>query len=93
MRSVGDCYDNAMCESFCARLERELLDHVRFQRQAEARIAVFQFIEGWYNPHRRYAALSYLSSDQDERSVPGYPSRVKALTHPPNRGNDRGARR
>ena len=50
MGSVGDAYDNAMCESFFATLECELLEQCRFRTQAEARLAVFGFIEGWYNP-------------------------------------------
>ncbi len=61
MGSVGDCYDNAMCESFFATLECELLDRERFETRAEARMAVFRFIEGWYNPHRRHSALAYQS--------------------------------
>lgn len=61
MGSVGDCYDNAMCESFFATLECELLDRCRFQSHAEARLAIFSFIEGWYNPHRRHSSLDYLS--------------------------------
>ena len=56
MGSVGDAYDNAMCESFFATLECELLDRHRFQTQVEARMAIFEFIEGWYNPHRRHSA-------------------------------------
>ena len=56
--SVGDAYDNAMCESFFATLECELLDRRRFTTRAEARMAVFTFIEGWYNPHRRHSALA-----------------------------------
>jgi putative transposase len=67
MGSVGDAYDNAMCESFFATLECELLDRHRFQSQAEARLAVFDFIEGWYNPHRRHSALGYLSPLTYER--------------------------
>jgi putative transposase len=59
--SVGDCYDNAMCESFFATLECELLAGRRFRSQAEARMATFEFIEGWYNPHRRHSGLGYLS--------------------------------
>jgi putative transposase len=59
--SAGDCYDNALCESFFATLECELLDRYSFPSQAEARSAVFRFIEGWYNPHRRHSALRYLS--------------------------------
>ena len=61
MGSVGDCYDNALCESFFATLECELLDRQSFRTPAEARLAVFQFIEGWYNPHRLHSALDYLS--------------------------------
>ena len=68
MGSVGDAYDNAMCESFFATLECELLDRHRFRTQAEARLAVFDFIEGWYNPRRRHSALDYLSPMVYERS-------------------------
>jgi putative transposase len=66
--SVGDCFDNAMCESFFATLECELLDRRQFRTQVEARMAVFEFIEGWYNPHRRHSALDYLSPINYERS-------------------------
>ena len=61
MGSVGDAYDNAMCESFFATLECELLARCRFTSQAEARTAVFSFIEGWYNPARRHSGIGYLS--------------------------------
>jgi putative transposase len=61
MGSVGDAYDNAMCESFFATLECELLDKRRFASQAEARMACFSFIEGWYNPVRLHSALGYRS--------------------------------
>jgi putative transposase len=61
MGSVGDCFDNALCESFFATLECELLDRSTFQTPAEARLTVFQFIEGWYNPHRRHSALGQRS--------------------------------
>jgi len=68
MGSVGDAYDNAMCESFFATLECELLDRRKFKTKAEARIAIFQFIEGWYNPGRRHSALGYMSPINFERS-------------------------
>jgi putative transposase len=68
MGSVGDCFDNAMCESFFATLECELLNRQSFQTHVEARMAVFDFIEGWYNPHRRHSALDYLSPINYERS-------------------------
>jgi len=61
MGSVGDCYDNAMCESFFATLECELLDRRRFTDRAEAELAVFDFIEGFYNTRRRHSALGYLA--------------------------------
>jgi putative transposase len=66
--SVGDAYDNAMCESFFATLECELLDRTQFRSHAEARMAIFQFIEGWYNPRRRHSAIGYLSPVEYERS-------------------------
>ncbi len=47
MGSVGDCYDNAMAESFFASLECELLDQSRFRNHAEARADLFRYIEGW----------------------------------------------
>lgn len=67
MGSVGDCFDNAMCESFFATLECELLDRRRFKNQVEARMSIFEFLEGWYNPHRRHSALGYLSPAEFER--------------------------
>ena len=67
MGSVGDAYDNAMAESFFATLECELLDRRRFKSQVEARMAVFDFIEGWYNPRRRHSSLEYDSPISYER--------------------------
>ena len=67
MGSVGDAYDNAMCESFFATLECELLDRCRFKTQAEARRAIFEFIEGFYNPRRRHSSIGYLSPIDYER--------------------------
>lgn len=67
MGSVGDCFDNALCESFFATLECELLDLESFHAPAQARQAVFAFIEGWYNPHRLHSALDYTSPIQFER--------------------------
>ena len=67
MGSVGDAYDNAMCESFFATLECELIDRRRFRTKAEARLAIFSFIEGWYNRRRRHSGLGYLSPTDYER--------------------------
>ena len=67
MGTVGDAFDNAMCESFFATLECELLDRNTFHAQSEARMAVFSFIEGWYNPARRHSGIDYLSPINYER--------------------------
>jgi putative transposase len=67
MGSVGDCFDNALCESVFATLECELLDRTTFRTPTEARRAVFAFIEGWYNTHRLHSALGYASPAQFER--------------------------
>ena len=71
MGTVGDAYDNAMCESFFATLECELLDRTHFSSPSAAHSAVFQFIEGWYNPHRRHSALNYMSPMQYEKNYLG----------------------
>ena len=67
--STGDAYDNAMAESFFATLEREVINRRRFKSQAEARMAIFQWLEGWYNLHRRHSALGYLSPLNYERKM------------------------
>ena len=59
--SVGDAYDNALCESFFATLECELLDRRSFRRHAEARKAIFEFLEGFNNRRRRHSTLGYQS--------------------------------
>ena len=71
MGSVGDCFDNAMAESFFATLECELLDRRSFKNRTEARLAVFDFIEGFYNTHRRHSALGYVSPAEFERRARG----------------------
>jgi putative transposase len=68
MGSVGDAYDNAMAESFFATLERELLNRRNFRSQTEAKMAIFEWLEGWYNPHRRHSALGYRSPVNYERA-------------------------
>jgi len=67
MGSVGDCYDNAMAESFFATLECELLARTTLRNPREAELRVFQFIEGWYNPRRRHSGIEYLSPNNYER--------------------------
>lgn len=65
--AVGSCFDNAVTESFFATLECELIDRTRFTTRDQARSAVFDFIEGWYNHHRRHSYLGYLSPAEYER--------------------------
>ena len=69
MGTVGDAYDNAMAESLFASLEKELLKHRRFKSKVEARMALFEWIEGWYNPHRRHSSIGRLSPNNFERRL------------------------
>lgn len=88
MGSVGDAYDNAMAESFFATLERELLSRRRFKSQAEAKMAVFEWIEGWYNPHRRHSALGYRSPVNYERARERAASMTREPELPPPAASD-----
>lgn len=57
----GNCWDNAVVESFFATLKRELVADETFTTRDEARLAIFEFIEGWYNPKRMHSTLGYVS--------------------------------
>ena len=70
-----------MAESFFATLECELIDRCTFQTQAEARMAIFEFIEAWYNRKRRHSALGYLSPEEFERVAAKGASRPAATTN------------
>ena len=61
MGSIGDAYDNAMAESFFSVLQRELLDEQRWTSRRQLALAVFEWIEAWYNPHRRHTSIGSLS--------------------------------
>ena len=67
MGTVGDAYDNAMAENFFTTLEREVLSRRRFRSQAEAKMAIFDWLEDWYSPHRRHSALGRRSPVNYER--------------------------
>jgi putative transposase len=67
MGSVGDCYDNAVCEAFHASIKKERIYRQSWPTRAEARATVFEYIEGWYNPRRRHSTLGYLSPAQYEQ--------------------------
>lgn len=83
MGSVGDCYDNALCESFFATLECELLARVPLPTPPAARTAVFDFIEGWYNPTRRHSSLDYVSPIAFERQAIQAPTGLLGTEAPP----------
>jgi transposase InsO family protein len=61
MSGKGDCYDNAVAESFFSTLEFELLMQNDWDTREDARRAIFRYIETWYNPRRRHSTLGYLS--------------------------------
>jgi putative transposase len=84
MGSVGDAYDNAMAESFFASLECELIDRRSFQTKADARLALFTYIEGWYNPGRRHSALGRISPINFERTQTQHqsPALIDAVAAP-----------
>jgi len=67
MGSVGDCYDNAMAESFFATLECELIDRSVFENRNQARMAIFDYIEGFYNSWRRHSSIGNLCPAEFER--------------------------
>jgi putative transposase len=67
MGSIGDCFDNAVCETFHATLKKERIYRQSWPTRAAARTAIFGYIEGWYNPRRRHSTLAYLSPIEFER--------------------------
>ena len=67
MSRSGNCWDNAVAKSFFATLKIELVYQTQWRTRAEARSAVFDYIELFYNRRRRHSALGYLSPDQFER--------------------------
>jgi putative transposase len=74
MGSVGDAYDNAMCESFFSTLECDLLSRRKFVSQAEAKVACFSYIEGFYNPVRLHSAVGYQSPIHYEQQTAQEPA-------------------
>lgn len=69
MSKKGDCWDNAVAESFFSTLELELITRSDWKTRDEARRAVFEFIETWYNLERRHSTLGYRSPVTYEREV------------------------
>lgn len=69
MSRKGDCWDNAVAESFFGTLKQELVYHESYRTRAEARLSVFEYIEGWYNRRRRHSALGGISPIQFEQAA------------------------
>ena len=69
MGTVGDAYDNAIAESFFASLECELINRRIWQTKSQARLAVFTWIESWYNPLRRHSGINYKSPNNFEKAL------------------------
>lgn len=67
MSRRGNCWDNAVVESFFSTLKSELITNQSYRTRAQARSAVFEYIEVWYNRKRRHSTLGYISPDQFER--------------------------
>jgi putative transposase len=86
MGSRGDAYDNAQAESFMSTLKTELIDRRSWPTRDDARRAIFDYIEGWYNPHRRHSALGYKAPPNTRRSPPR-PAMPPNQTRPPKRVN------
>lgn len=68
MSRKGDCYDNAVAESFFGSLKTELVDHEDYRTKEQARQSVFKYIELFYNKRRRHSYLDYVSPDEYERA-------------------------
>jgi len=69
MSRKGDCWDNAVAESFFATLEQELLVGDVFQSHRDANAALYEFIEHWYSPERQHSTLGYVSPLQFEQQL------------------------
>ncbi len=67
MSGAGNCYDNAVVESFFALLKRERVHRQHYQTRAEARTDIFQYIEVFYNRQRRHSSVGYMNPEQFER--------------------------
>ena len=67
MSMKGNCWDNAVAESFFATLEKDLVHRVRFRTRAKARVRLFEYIEMFYNPKRRHSSIGGVSPIEFER--------------------------
>jgi transposase InsO family protein len=67
MSGKGNCYDNAVVESFFATLKTEEVEGLRYQTRQQAKTSIFSYLEGFYNSKRRHSSLGYLSPNDFER--------------------------
>ena len=66
MSRKGNCWDNAVAESFFKTLKSEMINHVNFETRQQAKLATFEYIEGWYNRRRKHSTLDYQTPLQYE---------------------------
>lgn len=66
MGSIGDCFDNAVMESFWSRMQVELLDTRRWKTRTELANAIFEYLEIWHNRHRRHSSLGMMTPVESE---------------------------
>jgi len=69
MSRKGDCWDNAVAESFFGRLKNELVHHENYKTSEQARLSIFDYIESFYNRKRSHSYLNYVSPDEFEKSM------------------------
>jgi len=69
MSRAGNCYDNAVAESFFGTLKTELVNRTRYRTREEARSSIFEWIECWYNRRRRHSSLGYASPEAFEAQL------------------------
>lgn len=67
MSRKGNCWDNAIAESFFNTLKMEMVYHRKFETRAQAKLEIFDYIQVWYNRKRRHSALNYLTPVQVEQ--------------------------
>jgi transposase InsO family protein len=67
MSRKGNCWDNAVAESFFGTLKRELVHHEKYKTREQARLSIFDFIETFYNRRRAHSHLDYISPDEFEQ--------------------------
>lgn len=79
MSRKGNCWDNSVAENFFGLIKREFLYHYKFETVESARLGIFNYISGWYNPHRSHSKLGYLSPDEFEEKNLGSTDKSKVV--------------